>query len=219
MGSEHQEVQTTKLHFQLDGQGHVRRNHVSDLSAGEADSLWVNSLCPRNSPRSPPSPVLPLLWCVVKYSYPACFELCSRWKSTAVKGWDGFFFHGWLKEVVSWIFWVSCILISNIVWIFSTLAFCWLIFSHNNLDLHVCEHRMCQSNDETLHWVVPGFLFILQWMGDGILILVSFLLSLLMKWLLLFLAKCTETWWWKLQLKSYLVFSLFCERILGLPER
>lgn len=188
MGSEHQEVRTTKLHLQLNGQGCVRRNHISDPSAGEADSLWVNSSCPRNSPCAcfPPSPVLPLLWCVMKYSYPACFELCSRWKSTAVKGWDGFFCQGWQKEFVSWIFWVSYVFISNIVWISFTLAICWLIFSHNNLVLHVCVLRMSQSNDETSHWVILAFFFMLHWMGDRMLILVSFLFSLLMKWWLLF---------------------------------
>lgn len=131
-------------------------------------------------------PVLPLLWCVMKYSYPACFELCSRWKSTAVKGWDGFFCQGWQKEFVSWIFWVSYVFISNIVWISFTLAICWLIFSHNNLVLHVCVLRMSQSNDETSHWVILAFFFMLQWMGDRMLILVSFLFSLLMKWWLLF---------------------------------
>lgn len=39
VGSEYQEVQTTKLYFQLNRQGHVRRNHISDPSAGGADSF------------------------------------------------------------------------------------------------------------------------------------------------------------------------------------
>lgn len=64
VGSEYQEVQTMKLHFQLYGQGRVRRNGVSDPSIGEADSFWLNCFCPRSSlcPRFPSLHPLPS-WC------------------------------------------------------------------------------------------------------------------------------------------------------------
>lgn len=64
VGSEYQEVQTMKLHFQLYGQGRVRRNGVSDPSIGEADSFWLSCFCPRSSlcPRFPSLHPLPS-WC------------------------------------------------------------------------------------------------------------------------------------------------------------
>lgn len=70
-----------KLHFQLHGQDHVRRNHVPDLSSGEADSFRVipaqgachvriflaSILCPHSA-------VICGVWCLLKYS---CRCLCE----------------------------------------------------------------------------------------------------------------------------------------------
>ena len=145
----------------------------------------------------PPSLVFTVLWFVASgtcwnIAIAAWFALWSRWKSPAVKGQVGWFFQEQQKDVVSWMFWVPANVSSLFVWVFFNSNVSWVFYLMRAFASFfppmifwfcTCVCRICQSDDGILHWLIRGFRSCFCWMGDWTLILVSFLLFLLLKWM------------------------------------